>query len=363
MIPTGPNELDALWLAQVLRRAPAFAATKITSLTVERTEGVEGYFGQAVRVRLGYEEGLRSGPATLIAKFAATDPTVRESAASAGHYEREISFYREIAPTAPLRTPRCYHADHDRSSGAFILLLEDLTPMTPGDDMIGFSEGQAAAACREIARLHAGWWQGHDRLNSLPWIRATGPAYFNAYPQRWASFSTRMEDRLPKRLLTVGSRLSRNVDTLRTHLDQAPVTFIHGDYRPENLFLDGAADDTGGVAVIDWQLAGIGPGVVDVGRLLGWGAAVEKGSVDYRALVQVYHEALVGIGVRGYGLEQCFRDYGAAVLRAIIQLANAATIFPALTTGADERSRAIVQLWSDRMNAALNAVDVDEFLE
>jgi aminoglycoside phosphotransferase (APT) family kinase protein len=362
MIPRGPNELDALWFTQALGRIPEFAGTKIAYLAVEKPGGVDGYFGQAVRVRLGYEEGSRSGPETLIAKFAATDHSVRKSAVSAGHYEREISFYREIAPTTPLRTARCYHADRDQSSGDFILLLEDLAPMTPGDDVIGLSARQAAAACREIAKLHAVWWKERDQLNRLPWMRVTGPAYFDAYPQRWASFATRMEDRLPDRLRTVGSRLSRNPHTLRAHLDRAPITFVHGDYRPDNLFWGGTADDPSSVAVVDWQLPSIGPGVVDVGRLLGWGAAVEKGGVDHLALVRVYHDALVGSGVQGYGLEECFRDYGAAVLRAIIQLVNAATIFPALATGADARSIAIVPLWINRMNAALNAVDVDEFL-
>ena len=233
--------------------------------------------------------------------------------------------------------------------------------MTPGDDVIGFSEPQSATACREVAKLHAAWWQEIDRLNRLPWMRITGPAYFDAYPQRWASFCTRMEDRLPELFQTVGSRLSHNPTILRAHLEKAPVTFIHGDYRPDNLFM-GGSDEPNDLAIVDWQLPSIGPGVVDVGRFLGWGAAVEKGNIDYRALVQIYHEALVGSGVQGYGLEECFRDYGAAVLRAIIQLVNAATKFPALASGADERSRAIVPLWINRMNAALNAVDVDEIL-
>lgn len=235
--------------------------------------------------------------------------------------------------------------------------------MTPGDDVVGFSAHQAAAACREIAKLHAEWWQERDRLTSLPWMRVTGPAYYDAYPGRWATFSARMEDRLPERLRGVASRLSRDVDTLRTHLEQAPITFVQGDYRPDNLFLGGDADNPSEIAVVDWQLTTIGPGAIDVGRFLGWGAAVEKGSVDHRALVEVYHETLVDIGVRGYRLEECFRDFGAAVLRAIIQLANAATIFPALATGADERSRTILPLWVNRLDAALNAVDVDEFLE
>jgi hypothetical protein len=113
MFPTNPNELDALWLTQVLSRAPEFTGLKIASLAVEKLGGVDGYFGQAVRVRLGYEEGSRSGPVTLIAKFAAIDQSVRKLAASAGHYEREVSFYHEIASSTPLRTARYYLGDLD----------------------------------------------------------------------------------------------------------------------------------------------------------------------------------------------------------------------------------------------------------
>ena len=74
------------------------------------------------------------------------------------NYEREVRFYKEIAPTVGIRTPRCYHADWDRDSGLFVLLLEDLAPAQQGDQIDGCTLEQAALALDELAKLHAPRW-------------------------------------------------------------------------------------------------------------------------------------------------------------------------------------------------------------
>ena len=58
-------------------------------------------------------------PASFVGKFAAADPVSRATGRDFGLYAREVGFYRHIAHTVAVRTPRCYVADDDASDGSF----------------------------------------------------------------------------------------------------------------------------------------------------------------------------------------------------------------------------------------------------
>ena len=49
-------------------------------------------------------------------------------------YERETGFYEHIASQVQLRTPRCYFNAFKPDNGDFLLLLEDLSPATVGEE-------------------------------------------------------------------------------------------------------------------------------------------------------------------------------------------------------------------------------------
>src|SRR5213079_1040792 len=55
---------------------------------------------RSYRVALDYEGGAESGPPTVVVKVAAEDETSRATGVQLGAYEREIRFYREVAPRA-----------------------------------------------------------------------------------------------------------------------------------------------------------------------------------------------------------------------------------------------------------------------
>ena len=78
-----------------------------------------------------------AGPATLIAKSAVGAPENRQMAMAVGCYEREVRFYEEIAPRPGVRVPGCLAADLDGETGEFVLLLEDLTDVSAGDQLTG----------------------------------------------------------------------------------------------------------------------------------------------------------------------------------------------------------------------------------
>lgn len=122
-----PDDLTAEWLTSVLD------AGTIAELSVERIG--TGQMSACYRVHLTYADG--SGPASLVLKVAATDTVSRQTGLSLGLYEREVRFYREIAPRLAGPVAPCYHAAFDASSGAFDVLLGDANPAVVGDEIRG----------------------------------------------------------------------------------------------------------------------------------------------------------------------------------------------------------------------------------
>ena len=126
-----PEGLTDSWLSSVLR----------SDVSVRGTSRIgDGLVGMNIRLELDSDGSL---PATLVAKLPSPDPTSRATGIALRNYEREVSFYLEIAPTVDIRVPRCYHGEWHADSGDFVLLMEDLAPAVQGNQITG---------CRSPAR-------------------------------------------------------------------------------------------------------------------------------------------------------------------------------------------------------------------
>lgn len=71
------------------------------------------------------------------------------------NYLREVRFYQDIAPRLKVRVPACHHAEIDSNKTEFVLVLEDLSPARPGDQIQGCTVEETALAVVEAARIHA----------------------------------------------------------------------------------------------------------------------------------------------------------------------------------------------------------------
>ena len=95
-----------------------------------------GQMCDSVRLTLRYDRAT-DAPPTVVAKLPAADETSRATAKALRSYENEVRFYQQLAPDLPVRTPTVFHADIDVETASFVLLLEDLAPGRPGDQLAG----------------------------------------------------------------------------------------------------------------------------------------------------------------------------------------------------------------------------------
>ena len=156
-------------LTRVLHAQGLSPASRIESFTLETIgEGV-GFTSHLARLRLRYAGQADGAPASLVAKWSSSDPKVLAWMKRIRLYEREARFYTELADSSRLRTPHCFHAACDPDTGGCLLLLEDLAPARPGDNVVGSPPAESALVLGEVAKLHAAWWK-HPQLPALDWI-------------------------------------------------------------------------------------------------------------------------------------------------------------------------------------------------
>ena len=298
-----PEALTPEWLTAALTASGTLAGARVVTAAPEPLG--TGQMCDSVRIRLSYDEP-GAGPATLVAKLPAADEGSRATAKAFRSYEKEVRFYQQLADRLPVRTPRVHHADLDPETASFVLLLEDLDPARPGDQLRGCDVEVAAAAVAELVKLHAPLW-GDPSLARLDWLHGDpegrGSLLKEVLPLLWAGFQERYAAELLPHVKQAG-------DVYFGRLDAGPAgdrarTITHTDYRLDNLLI---APD-GRVTVVDWQTCGTGVGPSDLAYFLGAGLAPEVRREAEERLVDDYHDGLLAGGVSGYDRDECWLDY------------------------------------------------------
>ena len=100
-----PGDLTASWLADKI------GAGTVADFAVERIG--TGQMSECYRVGLSYADPGSDGPRSVVLKVAATDPVSRQTGLALGLYEREVCFYRDVAPGIGGPIAPCYHAAVD----------------------------------------------------------------------------------------------------------------------------------------------------------------------------------------------------------------------------------------------------------
>ena len=303
-----------------------------------------GQVGESVRFTLTYEGDPPPGaPRTVVGKFPSSDPESRATGVNYGNYYREVWFYRNLAMTAGVTTPICLHADVDPDSHDFVLIMEDLAPAVPGDQMRGVTVEATALVLEEAAKLHASHW-GDDALDEMPWLHDSKAARSLSTPGTmttlWAAFRERYGDRVTPECVVVGEAITANYGRFKDSYS-GPRCLIHNDFRPDNMMF-GTAEGGYPVAVVDWQSYGYGCCMADVSYFMAGALGRDSRRAHEQKLLRGYHARLVDLGVRDYALETMMRDY-ARYSPALFIMAFAASMIVERTTRGDDMFFAMLE--------------------
>ncbi len=352
-IPADPFSITSAWLTAALPTEVLGGAT-IDDIAISNIGEGTGIFGEIARIELTTSGGDGSAPASIVAKMACTEPANLDVALMLGIYERELTFFDEIAPTTSLRVP-ARHASMRSDDGRFVLVMEDLSAeYDVGDQVVGATITQAEAIIDELAPFHAHWWE-HADLAAMEWVPVpNAPAYAAAVPGIYRAGIPVLQAEWSDRVSAEAIALAVDVDPLFDELLQrtatGPTTLIHTDTRLDNIFF--GKDDPTKIAIIDFQLMLRGRGVADVAYLIGTSVNREAASANWETLLRRWHTAIVGTGI-AYEWDDCVRHYREA---AMYYLSGAMSLIGSFDTG-NERGAALTAAYSTRILE--HCVDID----
>jgi Ser/Thr protein kinase RdoA (MazF antagonist) len=156
---------------------------------------------------------------------------------------REISVYADVLSAHELGTAAYYGAVVDPAADRYWLFLEDVpgVPVWQDED-----PGIWLAVARGLAKLHQR-------------VRPRGRSLLR--------YDRALRDRLVAP--AAGALpIARAIEPALAELDAMPVGLVHGDFYPANILVD---PPRGRICVLDWEAAGVGPGLLDLAALVtGW---------------------------------------------------------------------------------------------
>jgi hypothetical protein len=306
-------------------------------------------------VDLVYDDAAARGPAAVVVKLEPAAGVFRDTERCNRAFERESLFYRHVAATVDVRVPKVYYAHSEPDGSA--LVMEDLSHLTPGDQVRGMLHHEVIATVRQIGRVHAAYWN-NDRLSALEWLPDHDPFWFAGYEEHWPGFAREFEVRLGREGLALGEGVLRHLKWLAERLAGRPSSLVHADLRADNLmFGDPQSGDA--VVILDWQLATRSMAANDPTRLLGGSEPAAQRNGHHLEVFTAWHETLISRGVKGYEFDEALEDFR---LGALFNLLVPVLAY-GLTVGTTSiRTTRLVDAQVDRMYVSAIELDAGSLL-
>jgi hypothetical protein len=343
IFPTTTSELTAEWMTSALRTSGTIGDdVTVESVVLDAAGAGVGFMGEVATIGLVYRGDAEGAPRAVVAKFPTSSPDIRTMMHPTRIYEREHRFYDEVASHSPVRTPAVYHVTCEPAAEPaderYILLLEDLSGLTLGDQVAGVTPAQARAALVGLAAHHARFWNGVglDAADFIPVINGplnqAGSAIYDAsLPGFMAAFADSIEPELAEFVADYSAARPQVLGDLA----DMPHTLVHFDFRADNLFFD----TDGAVVVIDWQAISRGGGAADVGYFLSQNLSTDDRRAHESDLLHAYHDTLVANGVTDYDFDTLVEHYRVGI--------SCGWMIPVLAVGSlDFTSERAIALWT-----------------
>lgn len=310
--PTNLGELRKEWFTEGLRDAGVLESASVTDFSVEPIGAEFGFLSTVGRVSLSYDRAEDGAPATLVVKLEPDGGTLRQMGDELHAFEREIRFYQEVAPVAPIRLARLYFAATEPPD--YAMVMEDLTFAEPGDQVKGLHADLVHKIAKDIGRLQGRYW-GDAALSGLEWMPETNGAGAD-FRDLWDSFVEHFGYILTPEGRVLGDRVVEQMTWVDAEIAKRPKTIVHSDLRADNLML-GPVGTPEEVLILDWQLTIRSMGAFDVARMMGGSELPAERHGHQLDVLRSWHDALLEEGVTDYDWDEALRDLRLGALSAM----------------------------------------------
>lgn len=346
--PSTIEDITPAWLTHVLAQAGHIHSSKVIGIKTRTLGAGIGFLSTVEHVSLEYDRPEPTGPATLVVKLELSSGALRKVGEDVHAFEREVRFYRDVAPLAPIRLPRCYYAKTGLPNS--VLVMEDLTFATPCDQVKGLHATQVIQIAGLIGRLQGKFWN-NDALAKLTWMPTTNRQLWGNFDSLWDAFVADFDGSMESSALQVGERLRGQSQWLENEVDRRPQTLVHSDLKADNILL-GPSGTPESILILDWQLAIRSMGAFDVARLMGGSELPEERHSHQLDVLRAWYEEVRQSDV-DYRWEEALNDLRLGGLQMVCW----AVQFYAFVAGSGGRPRELVKRVCER--AFDSAVEMD----
>lgn len=316
-LPETTKGISVEWLNEVLHENGFLGDSNITLVVPDKVGVGQGNNSDIAKLALNFDQNGKNLPKTIVAKLPPSDETVRKRLIAARVFEREIRFYREVAPRISIRTPKLIYGAVDTDKERATILMEDCSYATPAEpELEGLNYEETKIAVSKIADFHAQWWKA-ETLAALSWVPNMKEAGIrnakvgNTMRLEWDACNKREDFRskLPDGGWEAGAKIIEQLDWLVNSLPEDKLSLIHGDFRSDNIFFDWDTPNDP-LIVIDWGATTvIARGAMDLSFLLGCSITPEMRRKVEKSMVRLYYDRLIEKGVHDYTFNECWTDY------------------------------------------------------
>ncbi|WP_269537964.1 phosphotransferase [Cerasicoccus fimbriatus] len=311
-VPGSIDEISPAWVTEILRSGGAIQQASITQIESRILGQDIGFLSVVARLGLTYDAKEPNAPEAVVIKIETQHEKLREIGQEVQAFQREIRFYKDVAPAVDVRLPKIYFACDEPPNMAIV--MEDLSYCRAGDQVQGMDLDLVLATAAIIGRLQAKYWN-NDALASLDWMPETNDIEFN-FDANWDSCEQHFGHLIPEEGKALGRRMKAHIPWLFNEIAHRPKTIVHNDLREDNLLFDESGAETE-VIILDWQLATRSMGVFDVARLMAASALPEKRRGHEIEILRAWYAALVAEGVTDYYWQEALYDLRLALLQFI----------------------------------------------
>ena len=392
-VPFSIEEFTPEWLSNSLDAAGVLQGVTVTDLNLQLLGEQVGYNGEVALLEPTYSSADTPAPRTMVLKIPVSSIN-RITGQTMGLYEKEIRFYRDLAPTLRIRTPDHYCSALDQADDPdvilqrlegmnrlpiwtirlimalasrladshprrYALVIEDLSGCRMGNQEDGCSEQDLEQVIKTMARLHAQFWKD-DALAKMTWIApfaATSRFMHMRYLQGIRRYLKEEASRLDAHQREVLEWLRSNGIALTERFAEQPPTLLHGDFRLDNIAFD---DAKGEVILFDWQTMIAGPAASDLAYFISATLPEEADEAEVNRLLSLYQQALEveGITLTTAHLRWQYEVGMVTMLHRLLP-----TTFPGMMAEDSGRGLDALRAWLQRIYARVAVIRIDDLLQ
>ena len=351
--PMHPDEVTPEWLTHALRSGGVIKKASVLSVDRQILGDGVGFLSSVVRAGIKYDMEEEGAPSSVVVKIEPEQGEFQELGVELDAFKREIRFYREVAVNVPARLPRVYYAVDQPP--AYSMVMEDLSSLTPGDQLAGMHASQIMDTVSIIAKIQGAYWN-NSALEKLNWMPVTN-AMAQDFNEKWDSFVEHYGDIICPEGLAVGEKLRGSLDWKKNEIERRPKTIVHSDLREDNI-LFGPENSGSEIIILDWQLTVRSIGAFDVARVISGSEIPKERSGHQFEVLRKWHDTLLEQGIRDYTWDDAVYDFRLGMLAFLCYPVH----FHTAVIGAEGRSKELSHAIFSRSFRSAAEIEADSII-